>query len=791
MTGVVMRTGQSRRERRAAKAKQRSAPVDSLQRGIAAHQAGKLAKAETDYRRVLTEDPDNADALHLLGILLHQRGQSTAGIRLLDRSLEKSPGNVTFQRDLAQVVFDVGKAARDPRMLKRARKELESTVGMLPQDPAPLVTLGECLVLLREWEHAERRFRAALVLTGDHPQLHNNLGYVLLNLKDIDAAEAAFRKALEAVPEMAEAHANLGRVAERRRDLESAVVHYQRAVDCAPGYLTGRLLLATALAALGRQDAARAVLADVVGRQDATADTIATLGMIEYRAGKLDAAAALLERAVGLEHRDAELRNNLGIVLRAMGRVTEAGRRFSEALEWFYRARDARLNEAATVLDRADPEGAAARTRTAAAVHADDPVVASAVLLAEQYLPTIDRVILFGHHRQWQSRFAPAGAIRPAIVEPDPERPLRIGYVSPDFRRHSVPFFIAPVLSAHDRAAMTVVGYASVASPDAVTGRLRGLCDEWVDAAGMDDPALAARIAEDRIDILIDLAGHTPGHRLGALALRPAPLQMTWIGYPDTTGLDAVDYRITDAICDPDDAAAFHSEALLRPAACFLCYAPPDDAPPVRSRDGDPVVFGCFSNFAKVNVAMIGHWAALLHRVPDARLVLKSRPLADASLRGWLAQRFAAHGIDPNRVECRPQAPGLVEHLSQYGDIDIALDTFPYAGTTTTCEALWMGVPMVTLKGARHASRVGASLLATVGLEGLVAADAESYIAIAAALADDAPRRVALRRDLRDRMAGAPLTDAAGFTRQLETAYRDAWRRLCAGVAHQQTGDFR
>ncbi len=789
MTGVAMATGQSRRERRAAKAQQRRAPVDYLQRGLAAHQAGRLRAAEADYRAFLKTNPDHGDALHLLGILLHQQGESGEGIRLLERSLEAAPDNAVFQRDLAQVLFDVGKQGRDPRRLKHARHELETALGQQPKDLALLVTLGECLVLLRAWEDAERQFRAALALAGDQPRLLNNLGYVLLNLGDETAAETTLKQALAGDSNLAEAHANLGRLAERRYDIETAAGHYRRSVEIAPAYLTGRQLLAKALAALGRTDAAREALADAASQADATAETVATLGMVEYRAGRLEDAEALLARAVRLEKRDSELRNNLGIVQRAMGRVSDAASSFASALEWHYRARDSRLNHAATMLDRADPEGAVNHYRTAVALHADDPRVSSASLLAEQYLPEIAAGTQFAHHRHWQFRFAHAPVSRPAISSPDPDRPLRIGYVSPDFRRHSVPFFIEPVLAAHNRAQVHVTGYASVPASDAVTARLRGLCDGWAEVAGMDDAALAARIAQDEIDILVDLAGHTPGHRLGAFALRPAPLQMTWIGYPGTTGLDAMDYRITDALSDPDGAERFHSEALLRLDSGFLCYGPPADAPAVSDRPGGPVVFGCFSNFAKVNGPLIDLWAALLRRVPEARLLLKSRPLADAGLRGWAAQRFQARGVDPARVEMRPQAPGLTDHLAQYGDIDIALDTFPYAGTTTTCEALWMGVPVVSLVGDRHVSRVGASLLASAGLEDLAAPDGEAYIEAAAALAADAPRRAALRTELRGRMA--ELTDAAAFTARLEAAYRDAWRRACAGDYPNEQGDLR
>ena len=288
MTAVSMASRQSRRERRAAKAQQRRGPVDYLQRGVAAHKAGRLRAAEADYRTLLKTEPDHGDALHLLGVLLHQQGESGKGIRLLARSLEKVPDNAVFQRDLAQVLFEMGKQRRDPRRLKLARHELQNALARRPHDVTLMITLGECLVLLQAWEDAERQFRAALSLAKNQPRLENNLGYVLLKLGDEAAAEATLRKALVGDPNLAEAHANLGRLAESRHDFDAAIEHYQHSVGIAPGYLTGRQLLAKALAALGRIDAARDTLADLVSKPDASAETIATLGMVEYRAGRLE-----------------------------------------------------------------------------------------------------------------------------------------------------------------------------------------------------------------------------------------------------------------------------------------------------------------------------------------------------------------------------------------------------------------------------------------------------------------------------------------------------------------------
>ncbi|MEX2643855.1 MAG: tetratricopeptide repeat protein [Acetobacterales bacterium] len=778
--GTAMAGG--RRARRAVRARQRP---DSLHRALEAHRAGRLDHAERDYRRALKADPDDADALHLLGVLLHQLGRTGEGVPLLERSVEQAPENPTFAADLAQVLLDVGKRSRSRETLERARKALERACKQRPAHLPLLAGLGECLVLLQDWADAERRFRAALRVSPDEPQILNNLGYVLYELDELDEAHAVLERVLTRMPSLAAAHANLGRIAERRRDRRGAIAHYRRAIEVSPGYLVGRQLLGAALLADGDTDGARAALEPAVAASGACVDIVAALGMVEFRAGRLELAADLLRRALDLEQRDTSLHAGLASVLRASGVVSEARRRYDVAADWGHLARDARMGAAASLLDGGDADGAVARYRSVASLHADDPAVASALLMAEQYLPDIDRATLFRHHSYWRQRFAPRVAGTRYANPPDPDRRLRIGYLSPDFRRHSVPFFVESVFAAHDREAVEIVAYSTAEGSDAVTDTLRGRCDLWRAAAGLVPADLAAMVEADGIDIAVDLAGHTPGNALLALARRPAPVQMTWIGYPDTTGLDAIDWRITDGICDPaPQADDYHAECVLRLDPCFLCYAPPAAAPAVAVRDpSGPPVFGCFSNFAKVGSGLIDLWAHVLRSVPDARLVLKSRPLADAELRAVVTERFEAAGVAADRVELRTQAPGLIAHLAQYADIDIALDTHPYSGTTTTCEALWMGVPVVTLAGERHASRVGASLLGVLGLDELVAGSPESYVATAVALVRDRKRLATLRAGLRARMATSPLVDAPGFTRRLEAAYRMAWGRYCKDPA--------
>jgi predicted O-linked N-acetylglucosamine transferase (SPINDLY family) len=356
---------------------------------------------------------------------------------------------------------------------------------------------------------------------------------------------------------------------------------------------------------------------------------------------------------------------------------------------------------------------------------------------------------------------------------------LRVGYVSPDFREHSVAWFLEPLLAAHDRQAFEVIGYASVARPDAVTRRLLSHCHRACEVHDLSDEQLAALVREHRVDILVDLAGHTRGNRLGAFARWPAPVQVTYLGYPGTTGVPAIAYRLTDAIADPAGVTdADHSERLVRLPHGFLCYRPPSEAPPVSpgpvERAGQ-ITFACFNNRPKITEAAVALWARLLRELPGSRLVLKSAGLSDAGGRARLLAQFDRHGIGAERLALWGMVRSPWEHLAYYAQADIALDTFPYNGTTTTCEALYMGVPVVTLAGRSHAARVGASLLTRVGLPELIAGSPDEYVACAVALAQDRARLRGLRAGLRDRLLRSPLCDAALITRSIEDAYRAMW----------------
>jgi predicted O-linked N-acetylglucosamine transferase (SPINDLY family) len=363
------------------------------------------------------------------------------------------------------------------------------------------------------------------------------------------------------------------------------------------------------------------------------------------------------------------------------------------------------------------------------------------------------------------------------------ERKLKIGYVSPDFRSHAVASFIEPVLAHHDQERFEIFAYYNHGQNDMVTQRLRKYCHHWRNIAAMSDEEVAELIREDEIDFLIDLAGHTGHNRLLVFARKPAPIQVTWLGYPDTTGLSTMDYRITDGFADPVDMTEdFHTEQLIRLPECFSVYHVPEEYPEVSrlpALENGYITFGSFNNFSKTTPEVIALWAKILRSVPDSRLMLKYSGLSDSSMKRMVREAFARLDIHPSRVELLGKDPSHVTHLQRYYQLDIALDTFPYCGTTTTCEALWMGVPVITLAGSSHVSRVGSSLMSNLGYTEMIASSQQKYVAIAVGLAPDIDRLSAIREELRDRMADSPLMDSTRFTQHLENAYKEMWRTWC------------
>jgi len=540
------------------------------------------------------------------------------------------------------------------------------------------------------------------------------------------------------------------------------------------------------------------------------ADSLNLLGVIALQTGNLEAALALVQRAVALRPDAAVCRNNLGQILDRLGRYDEAARCYEAAIELdrayaeahnnlgYLRARQDRPAEAEALYrqaidldptyaephtnrgnllkDRGELDAAIESYRRAVDLRPDLSALHSNLLLALHYHPAYSPADLQREHDAWAERHvAPlAAARRPHENSREPERRLRVGYVSPDFREHPVARFILPLFREHDRQQVEVFAYSDVAGADSVTGMLRNRVDHWRDVAALGDEQLAEAIRADGIDVLVDLAAHSGGNRLLVFARKPAPVELTYLAYCGTTGVDAIDYRITDRFLDPPGEWGAYTETSLHLPHCYWSYSEPQVRPPAARAAGPPT-FGCLNNFAKVSELTLELWMRLLLRVPEARLLLYARTEAH---RARVRRAMRRTGVEEARAAFVGRQ-AFADYMLTYREIDVALDPHPYCGGTTSCDALWMGVPVVSLAGRTAVSRAGATLLTHIGLGRLVARSEDQYVEVATGLIRDAKGLTALRAELRARVESSPLMDAPRLARDFEALLRSAWRAWC------------
>jgi protein O-GlcNAc transferase len=614
-------------------------------------------------------------------------------------------------------------------------------------------------------------------------------GVAEIEPRRLGEAIAELRAAIAVEPWRADLHLLLARCEARAGDFARALEAAERAIALDPEMLAAyRVAADAALAAAKKAAAAGAAKASRDFGKFAGASMLA-LGKRQHRQ-RLDAAETSLREAVSLDTKSAEASWALAEFLQSRGRDSEAEKLARRAIALdphpahFYvtlgnsfraRGRWPEMNAAYRKALERNPSLRQVRD-----------AVESIPLLNMIYDDAASGAAILAAHRAWGEAVAAErrAAAPPFANSRDPERRLKLAFLSPDFRYHAVSFFFQPLLAHLDRSAVEIFCYAEVEEPDPVTAYLQSLGCIWRWSHPLDDAALAAQLRVDGIDIAVDLAGHTGGNRLRALAAKPVPIAATWLGYPATTGLAAIDWRITDARADPPGEEAFHSEKLLRLPQSFLCFAAymtqvPEPAPAPLSWSGR-VTFGSFNNPQKLSPAAARAWGRILAAVPHSRLVLKALAFTEPEQRERFLDRLASQGIQRERVELRLPQPAMPDHLGSYSEIDIALDPFPYNGTTTSCEAMWMGVPVVTLTGAHHAGRVGFDLLSQLGLEDLAAPDIDVYVETAVTLAGDPARLEYLRGTLRERMRASPLCDAPRFARDFEDGLRIMWRNWCA-----------
>ncbi len=737
---------QRRRAARAARKKQgirrpEPAVLDKLlAEAVAHHGAGRLQDALALYDRILADAPDNPDALHLKGVALAQGGAFDDGIAAIRAAIEVRGDSVDYHNNLGNLLWQAGR-------------------------------LGE----------AEAALRRAIEVAPGHAAAHNNLGNVLEALgRETDAIES-YRHALASAPEDAAVHGNLGIFLQKNDRLEEAEEALRRAVDLAPDSPEAENNLGSLLTARGQLEAAEAAFGRAIERNSDYANAHYNLGHLLFKSRRVEAAVRALERAISLDPDHTGARINLGAAFNHLERHEEAETTLREAIDLDPSRAEAHNNLGVSLRAQGYFEAAEDAYRRAVALDPHSAEAHSNLIFTLDFNADYDPFEHQAERRRWHvAHAAPlAGRIRAHQNMPDPDRRLRIGYVSADFRQHSAANAFGPMIVDHDPAGFDVVCYSNNFIEDDVTASFKAAASAWRDCAAIGDADLAEMIRADRIDILVDLSAHTAGNRLLVFARKPAPVQVTGWGHGVGTGMTAIDYFVTDAIVVPDDESALYPETIWH-LPSHLPYLPPAAAPDVpKLPAGGPIKYGCFNRLEKFSDGAVALWADIMTAAPEALLVFKSQALDRPRVKADFVERLAEAGINPARVEFRGGSP-QPEHLAAHGDIDLMLDPFPHSGGVATLDALWMGVPVVTLRGPSVAHRLAASALHALDLDDFIAETPESYVELALEHGCDRPRLVELRQTLRARVANSPVGDLKAYVTAVEAGYREMWARWCA-----------
>ena len=716
-----------------------------FQEALRHHGAGQMAEAVALYDKVLQAMPNQPDALHLKGVAVFAMGARDEGIALVRRAIGVKEDSFDYHNNLGNLLWQTDQLADAEAAFRRA-------IGILPGHAAAHNNLGGTLNDAGRYEEALGAYRDALRIDPSNADTHGNMGVVMQRLGDLEGAEAALRRSVEMAPGAPEAHNNLGNVLKERGDLEGAEAALRRAVELSPEYVNALQNLGNVLIEQNRISAAVEMLERAVALQPENAPALVNLGAGLNLLERQEEGVELALKAISLVPGLPEAHNNLGVALRGLGYNLAAEDAYREAV-------------------RLDPGHSSAHSN---------------LIFTLDFNPAYGVADHQAERRRWHDQHAAPLAPKSESFhnDPDPERRLRIGYVSADFRRHSAANGFGPMILSHDRDRYDVVCYASNLRRDDVTEKFQTAATEWCDCERMSDSDLAARIRDDRIDILVDLSGHSAGNRLLVFARRPAPVQVTAWGHAAGTGLTAIDYFFSDSIVVPDDETKLYAEA-IRYMPSHLPYMPPDPAPDVAEAPcvaNGYTTFGSFNRLEKIGDEALRAWSQILDRAPESRLVIKSQALDRESVRADFEARLADADIDSARVQLLGGDPQPA-HLAKHGLVDVMLDPFPHGGGISTADALWMGVPVITLVGNTIAGRIGASALHAIGLDDLIAESEDAYIELALDRGRDAAFITEMRANLRSRVAGAPVGDAAQYVAAVEALYREIWGEWCAGAA--------
>ncbi len=746
-----------------------------LNAALAHHQAGRLADAKALYTGILAKQPKHPDALHFMGLLACQIGQSEAGIALMRESIAAHASPIYYN--------NLGNALRDARKLDDAVAAYRRAVELEPAYADAHNNLGNALRERGDAASALTSCARAIELKPGHAEAYNNLANALKDVGQLDAAIVAYGKAIAAKPAFAEAHLNLGIALQAKGHGDAALACLRESVALAPHLAAAHDKLAGILMQRGDIHGAIEAYRRVAELTPDSAQAYNTLGNALNGAARVPEAVPCYERAIALEPEYADAYHNLANALRRLGAPERALAYARRAIELRGDMPSFHNNLGTILADLGQPDAALACYRDALALNPDFGESHTCVLFGQSYASNCSASTHLADARYFGERMTALATPYtqwPALTDSSRMgRPLRVGFVSADLRKHPVGYFFESVLAQIDRTRIEPIAYSNALHSDELTARIKPRFALWRHIAEMDDAALAQRIHDDRIDMLIDLSGHTGRNRLPMFAWRPAPVQASWLGYFGTTGLAEIDYLLADQHVVPPGEEWQYTERIWRLPDGYLCFTLPTEpvtVAPLPALANGYVTFGCLNNHKKLNDDVVAVWSRILLAVPGSRLLLKNHQLGEPSIVGSTLARFARHRIDETRLLL--EGPSSREqYFATYGRVDIALDPFPYPGGTTSVEALWMGVPVLTRRGDRFLSHLGDVVAKTVGMHEWIAADTEDYVARAITAANDLPALAALRARLRERVEHSPLTDAPRYAAHWMAAIEQMWQQ--------------
>jgi protein O-GlcNAc transferase len=807
------------------------------------HQGGNRPGAESLYREILRIDPRNINALHLLGILANEVGRHDVGIPLLRQAIALNPSIPDLHANLGLALFEKGHLSEAADCFRQAlrlepghadavtnlgnviwaqgrrdeaAKCFNQALRMRPGDANALFNLGNIYLQQEDFAQAAQYYRQALRSNPNQVDAQNNLGTALFWQGEFGDAAECFQQVLRINPNHADAHNNLGNVRFRQGLLKEAAVYIRQALRLKPDHANAHFNLGNVLVGLEQLAEATQCYRQAIRLDAKHADAHYHLGLALVAQEMFDEAAEFFRQAIRLSPEHADAHYNLGVIYFRNKQIVEAAECFREAARIKPDLSDAHFNLGLVYLGSkqfADAEAsfeqvlqldsmnasahfhkgftlwqkgqvaeAIACYRRTLEIQPEMENAHSNLLYSLLFCPDYTPDMIQEENRRWYEGHAQTldREMHAHGNEADPKRRLRVGYVSPDFREHCQAFFTFPLLSSHNHVDCEIFCYSDVPKPDDTTNRLQSFANKWRNIAGKSDEQVADLIRQDRIDILVDLTMHMAKNRLLLFARKPAPVQVSWLAYPGSTGLRAIDYRFTDPHLEPPNRDDSHdSEKPVCLPDTFWCYDPLTGEPAVNElpalKNGF-LTFGSFNNFCKVNTPTLKLWARVLNATDGARLIMLA---SEGECRRFVLDLMEHEGIEAERISFVANQP-RDRYLAFYQQIDVGLDTLPYNGHTTTLDSLWMGIPVLTLVGKTAVGRAGLSILSNLGMSEWIAETPEQFVASARRLTADLTQLDRTRATSRQRMKVSPLMDAPRFARHVEAAYREMWRTWCA-----------